>query len=76
MNEFCDWLSETKVISVHDSFFWEMISIVYCLLSTIHKACSYKYTIRRILLMLLSENTYSLDNSLPFAKVNQSSFAL
>ena len=21
MNKFCDWLSETKVISVHDSFF-------------------------------------------------------
>ena len=26
MKTFCDWLSETKVISVHDSFFWKTIS--------------------------------------------------
>ncbi len=30
MNKFCDWLSETKVICVRESFFWKMISIVYC----------------------------------------------
>ena len=28
MNTFCDWLSETIVISVYDSFFRNVISIV------------------------------------------------
>ena len=34
MNQFCDWLSEIKVISVHDMTrsFRKMISIVYYLL--------------------------------------------
>ena len=46
MNTFCDWLSETIVISVYDSFFRNYIFIVLLfLLSSVanHNSCSYRY---------------------------------
>ena len=33
--KFCDWLSEPKIISVRDSFFRKIISIVYHLSSIV-----------------------------------------
>ena len=43
MNTFCDWLSETIVISVYDSFFRDYISIVLLSRAANHSACSYRY---------------------------------
>ena len=44
VKKFCDWFSEIKMISVHDSFFWKMI---YYLNSIViidhHKASSYRW---------------------------------
>ena len=42
MNTFCDWLFETIVISVYDSFFRNYISIVLLSLLANHSACSYR----------------------------------
>ena len=50
MNTFCDWLSETKVISVYDSFFRNYISILllsFIVLSSHRSACSYRYVATR-----------------------------
>ena len=42
MNTFCDWLTETTVISVYDSFFRNYISIVL-LSSIVLSSQSYRY---------------------------------
>ena len=45
MTTFCDWLSETIMISVYDSFFRNEFFIVLLSWSTIHRRGSYRYVV-------------------------------
>ena len=54
INIFCDWLSETTMLSVYDLLFKSLISIVLFSYWPKHSSCSYRYVATQILFTSLN----------------------